>query len=127
MRDDQRPKPDEPDERFEDALADLFGDDVPAPDATTTEPDDTAPHSESQPAASVPPEPSVATSSTSLEPPVPPVRQPVAGDRPAARRSWRFFVGLGCVACVGLLVLCVVTLAVIGFIVGDSPTATPAF
>ena len=123
MHDDQRRNQDERDAGFEDALNDLFGD---TPDAA-------------EPAA----EPAAPTPRTTLEPaqshPVPTVANVPAGDpaslpspaaSPTSRRARRNLRRIGCIALsavFGLALLCVLTLMVIGFIVGDQATPTPTF
>jgi hypothetical protein len=102
MRDDQRRNQDGRDEGFEDSLDDLFGD-TPDEKPAAAEPVESTPRAELEPAQVHPAPP---------------------GDRPTGRSLRR----IGCIAIgavVGGIMLCLVILAIIGFIVGDQSTPTP--
>lgn len=123
MRDDQRQDQDKPEECFEDALDDLFGD-APDEDASTAEPSNELGPVE-PPAALVQPEPLARPPGRSVSEPV---SQPEARPASRPRSGGRNLRRIGCIvisAVVGAILLCVVILAVIGFIVGDPATPTP--
>jgi hypothetical protein len=125
MRDEQRRDQDEPEARFEEALADLFGGDAPdeadAPAEPRSEPVVIEPYAEL-----VQPEPLATPLSRPVTVPVPPPAAERVSGPLSGRRSLR---RVGCIlvgAMVGAVVLCAVILMIIGFIVGDTATPTPA-
>lgn len=122
MRNDQRRNQDERDEGFEDALDDLFGD-TPDEAAPAAEPIASTPRTELEP-AQIQPQPPPAVNLPTSDPAPPAQPAPPAGDRRTGRSVRR----IGCIAIsaiVGGIILCVVILAIIGFIVGDQSTPTP--
>jgi hypothetical protein len=125
MRDEQRRNQDEPEAGFEEALADLFGEDAPGEAVLPVEPP-SEPAVVRPPAKLAQPEPLVMPPSRPVTTPVPPPpAEPVGSPRPGGRSLRR----IGCIAMsavVGAIVLCAVILMVIGFIVGDPATPTPA-
>ena len=123
MRDDQRRNQDERDPGFEDALDDLFGD-MPDAAESTAEPVAPTPHTTLEPAQSYP------VSTVANVPADDPEPLPSTTASPAGRRAGRSLRRIGCItlsAVFGAILLCVLTLMVIGFIVGDQTTPTPTF
>ncbi len=149
MRDDQRPSDDnrldEEDDRFDDALDDIFGeDDEPWPQQRQQEAAQ-PPELPTPPASSPPdPEPSHSQeghvfgpgnapppSSYDIRESPPPTGAPTTAETSipvastAKARDWRKIACFGCLGVTGIPALCLLVLVVIGFSTGDDSDATP--